>query len=415
MKSFGDASVLSLGAAATAVATAAKAIWDLASGCAATAAEIAKMSQMAGMTTSTYQEWAYVFQQLGIENDKLVDGVNTLAEQMFETSEEGSAALATLGISLEGMNKEEAFAAVITALQGIEDDTLKCQLANALFGESYAELMPLLNSTTEDVNSLIQEANDLGIVMSQDCVEAGTKFTQSQSKLQSQFQAIGNQIGSVFVPILTVLMDVFSKIINVVSTVLKPVLDVLGTAFTFLGGVIEGVIDGAFTHFGNIIENIKTSLGGVIDFITGVFTGNWSKAWEGVKSIFSGIVGGIANIFKAPINAIITGINSFLRGLNKIKIPDWVPGVGGKGFNIATIPMLASGGNIVKSGAAIVGEAGAELIELPKGARVSPLSKNDKPIGGNITQNNYFTQRELTPYETQLQVKRLSRNLAGAF
>lgn len=415
MKSFGDASVLSLGTAATAVAAAAKAIWDLASGCAATAAEIAKMSQMAGMTTSTYQEWAYVFQQLGIENDKLVDGVNTLAEQMFETSEEGAAALSTLGISLEGLNKEEAFAAVITALQGIEDDTLKCQLANALFGESYAELMPLLNATTEDVNGLIKEANDLGIVMSQDCVEAGTEFTQSQSKLQSQFQAIGNQIGAVFVPILTVLMDVFSKIINVVSTVLKPVLDLLGTAFTFLGGIIEGVVDGAFTHFGNIIENIKTALGGVIDFITGVFSGNWSKAWEGVKSIFSGIIGGIANIFKTPINAIINGINGFLRGLNKIKIPDWVPGVGGKGFNIPTIPMLASGGNIVKSGAAIVGEAGAELIELPKGARVSPLAKDDKPLGGNITQNNYFTQRELTPYETQLQVKRLSRNLAGAF
>jgi len=187
MKSFGDMSVLSLGAAATAVAAAAKAIWDLASGCASTAAEISKMSQMASMTTSTYQEWSYVFQQLGIDNDKLVDGVNTLAEQMFETSEEGSAALATLVISLEGMNKEEAFAAVIAALQGIEDDTLKCQLANAIFGESYTELMPLLNSTTEDVNGLIKEANDLGLVMSDDCVKAGTEFTQSQNKLQSQF------------------------------------------------------------------------------------------------------------------------------------------------------------------------------------------------------------------------------------
>ena len=415
MKSFGDMSVLSLGAAATAVAAAAKAIWELASGCAATAAEISKMSQMAGMTTSTYQEWSYVFQQLGIENDKLVDGVNTLAEQMFETSEEGSAALATLGISLEGMNKEEAFAAVITALQGIEDDTLKCQLANALFGESYTELMPLLNSTTEDVNGLIKEANDLGLVMSDDCVKAGTEFTQSQNKLQSQFQAIGNQVGAVFVPILTVLMDVISKVVNLVSTVLKPVLDVLGTVFTFLGGIIEGLVDGAFTHFGNIINDIQTILGGLIDFITGVFSGDWSKAWEGVKSIFSGIVSGIANIFKTPINFIISGINSFINGLNKIKIPDWVPAIGGMGFNIKTIPLLATGGNIISSGAAIVGEAGAELVELPAGARVTPLTGRDKPIGGNITQNNYFTQKELSPYQTQLQVKRLSRSLAGAF
>lgn len=415
MKNFGDMSVASLGGIVGIAAAAASAIWNLAANCASLGAEITKMSQMVGMSTSTYQEWNYVFQQLGIESDKLIDGVNTLAEQMFETSEEGAAALATLGVSFEGLNKEEAFAAVIAALQGIEDDTLKCQLANTLFGESYSELMPLLNSTTEDVSALIQEANELGIVMGEDAVAAGAEFAQSQQKLQSQFQAIGNQIGSIFVPILTVLMEVISKVVNVVSTVLKPVLDILGTTFTFLGGIIEGVIDGAFTHFGNIINDVKTTLGGLIDFISGVFTGNWSRAWEGVKSIFSGIVSGIGNIFKTPINAIINGINSFLSGLNKIKIPDWVPGVGGKGFNIAKIPLLAQGGNIVSSGAAIVGEAGAELIELPKGARVSPLSKNDKPLNSNITQNNYFTARELTPYETQLQVKRLSRNLAGAF
>jgi len=210
-------------------------------------------------------------------------------------------------------------------------------------------------------------------------------------------------------------MDVISKVVSLVSTVLKPVLDVLGTVFTFLGGIIEGLVDGAFTHFGNIIENIKTILGGLIDFITGVFSGNWSKAWDGIKSIFTGIISGIANIFKTPINAIITGINSFINGINKIKVPDWVPGVGGMGFHINTIPLLASGGNIISSGAAIVGEAGAELIELPAGARVTPLTGRDKPIGGNITQNNYFTQKELSPYQTQLQVKRLSRSLAGAF
>ena len=34
------------------------------------------------------------------------------------------------------------------------------------------------------------------------------------------------------------------------------------------------------------------------------------------------IVKGIAGIFKFPINLIIDGINSFISGLNKIKIPD---------------------------------------------------------------------------------------------
>lgn len=43
------------------------------------------------------------------------------------------------------------------------------------------------------------------------------------------------------------------------------------------------------------------------------------------------------------INGIISAVNTVIRGLNKVKVPDWVPGVGGKGINISEIPMLAKG------------------------------------------------------------------------
>lgn len=96
----------------------------------------------------------------------------------------------------------------------------------------------------------------------------------------------------------------------------------------------------------SIWNMIKGVFNGIITFVSGVFTGNWKKAWQGVKDIFSNIVKGFANIFKSPINAIIDGINTFIGGLNKIKIPDWVPLVGGKGFNVGKIPKLAQGGYV---------------------------------------------------------------------
>ena len=113
-------------------------------------------------------------------------------------------------------------------------------------------------------------------------------------------------------------------------------------------------------------------LSGIIDFVGGVFTGNWARAWNGVKNIFSNIVSGFAGIFKAPINAIISGINSFIGGLNKIKIPNWVPGVGGRGFNISKIPKLAEGAVVSKATPAIFGEAGTEA--------VIPLQRNTKGL-----------------------------------
>jgi hypothetical protein len=36
-------------------------------------------------------------------------------------------------------------------------------------------------------------------------------------------------------------------------------------------------------------------------------------------------------------------MNVFIRGLNNIKIPDWVPGVGGKGLNIKELTRLRIG------------------------------------------------------------------------
>lgn len=218
-------------------------------------------------------------------------------------------------------------------------------------------------------------------------------------------------------PLMKLISSILPPITSLITTLINSALTPLSAAFTTVGNVLTTVFQAAFEALSPILEDFKTILGGIIDFITGAFTGNWSKAWGGVKDVFSGIVSGLGNIFKAPINFIIGGINTFLRGLNKIKIPDWVPVVGGKGFHISEIPMLAKGGNIEKSGAAIVGEAGAELVELPAGARVTPLTGNQKENAGskNVTQNNYFTQKELSPYQAQLEVKRLSRNLAGAF
>lgn len=135
-------------------------------------------------------------------------------------------------------------------------------------------------------------------------------------------------------------------------------------------------------------ESFKSILEGIIDFVQGVFSGDWEQAWQGVVEIFSGIVSGIVTIFKAPLNAVIAllnsaigGINMLIDGLNQLSfdVPDWVPGLGGKSFGINIpkidkIPYLAKGG-ILRSGSAIVGEAGPELLTVTNSRTiVQPLT-----------------------------------------
>lgn len=157
--------------------------------------------------------------------------------------------------------------------------------------------------------------------------------------------------------------------------VLKPV---FVTVFTFIGNLINTI----FSTIGQQLSAFIDFCNGIINFLKNVFKGDWQSAWQSIKDVFSSIVSGLASIFKAPINAIIDGINAFLSGLNTIKIPDWVPGVGGRGFYFAQIPKLAKGGIVDGATTAIIGESGREAV-LPLENNTGWIDELASKISGN--------------------------------
>ena len=173
---------------------------------------------------------------------------------------------------------------------------------------------------------------------------------------------------------------------NGVNAFFQGVSDIAVEVFNFMGGYISNIFGGIIQNFQNFFDAGKRIFTGFIDFITGIFTGDWERAWNGVVNIFGGIFDGIAAMAKAPFNGMIGLINAFLGGLSNIKIPKWVPGVGGKSFSISTLPYLADGGHVL-NGQAIVGEAGPELLTNKNGkTTVTPLSdvEKRKGIGGKV-------------------------------
>lgn len=80
------------------------------------------------------------------------------------------------------------------------------------------------------------------------------------------------------------------------------------------------------------------------------------------------------NVFKTVFNGIATVWNNTIGKLS-FKVPSWVPGIGGKGFEVPNIPMLAAGGIVTSPQLALIGEKGPEA--------VIPLSKMNQMGGGN--------------------------------
>ena len=124
-------------------------------------------------------------------------------------------------------------------------------------------------------------------------------------------------------------------------------------------GVFGDVVEAFLNSFKGIFNSIKQICSGFVTFLKGVFTGNVNMALKGILNILRGAANLIYSIFKAPVNmvialfnglnqAIINAINGLVDGLNHIKVPDWVPGIGGKGINLShanytRIPYLAQG------------------------------------------------------------------------
>ena len=188
---------------------------------------------------------------------------------------------------------------------------------------------------------------------------------------------------------LTALYKSVSSTVDKMTTVFKTIVEFLKNAFvqgwTAAFKTIGGTAEALFSTLSSVWTNIKAIFTGIIDFIKNVFTGNWRAAWQNVVDVFGNVFSMIGNLVKAPINAVITLLNSAIDGINAIAIemPNWVPGVGGRrlGFNIPNIPMLASGGELI-SGMAIVAEAGPELVAQVGGRTVvTPLSGTSKNSG----------------------------------
>lgn len=149
----------------------------------------------------------------------------------------------------------------------------------------------------------------------------------------------------------------YNKFIQpIIEWLVKKLGPVFKQVFDFIYDKVGKTLGTLFDTVGRVIDKVKGAFSGLITFLEGVFTGNWSKVFEGLGQIIKNVFGGIVEFIKPAINAIIDGINGFISSVNRIKVPSWVPFVGGKTLSIPTIPRLANGGVLKEPTLNIAGE-----------------------------------------------------------
>lgn len=189
-------------------------------------------------------------------------------------------------------------------------------------------------------------------------------------------------------PILQKIGDRFAEFWQTVKPQLEPFVEFVEKIASYLketfGPVVKEIFNfagefivGTFDTIGVAIDALLTMFEGIISFLSGVFKTDWESVWNGCKEFVGTAFSGLADMVKVPINAVISIVNGAISKINSIHftVPEWVPGIGGKGWkglNIPQIPTLAKGTDNWQGGIVQISEKGGEIVDLPSGSRVYP-------------------------------------------
>lgn len=318
--------------------------------------------------------------------DKVGDAVKEMSIRVVDGSDTTREGFELIGLNADEMSAKfaaggetakEAFNETIDALAAMEDPLAQNQAGVDLMGTMWEDLGAEAVTALSDIQDNSYETSDaMEQIKDVKYDDLGSQFEQLKRNVETALIPIGESLMPLLMDlgenILPLVTDVLAPLLDLFSQLLNPIVSLIGTALTplieiftllintaiqpliavvqnFLVPIFTSALGGLADTVSSVIGNITNIFRDIVDFVRNVFTGNWGAAWQNVVDIFENIVSAIGEIFKAPINFLIDGINGFINSVNKIKIPDWVPKIGGKGFNIPNIPRLKIGMDYVPS------------------------------------------------------------------
>jgi len=224
--------------------------------------------------------------------------------------------------------------------------------------------------------------------------------------LQIQFGEAQESIGAAFLPVLTALVEKLIPVATWMQENTRIVLILMGVVGGLAGAILA--INAAMKLYQATLVIVKVAqaalnfvmaanpIGLVIIAIAAlvaafVLAYKHSETFrEGVDKMFQFIktaIEGSVEFIKGYLNTVLNFYKSIFNGIAQMwnstvgrlsfEVPDWVPGIGGRGFSVPNIPMLAEGGIVTGPTLAMIGEKGPEA--------VIPLNRANAM--GNVTIN----------------------------
>lgn len=337
-----------IGAAAVAVAGA---MSEAVNQTAEYADEIDKASKRTGITVESLQRMRYAAEQNGVEFDKVQDSAKELNNRLGELSEgneETALVFEKLGIAVYDSNgamrsTEDIYDEAIKVLADMGDTAERTALGTKLFGEGITDLKPLLAAGSQGIQDLKDNADALGIVMSQDAVTAGVVYGDTIADIKNALGGMVRSLGASVLPMFqkfadkiiewmpqmqrafagfedefnqtaAILLDV---IFQLLESLLPPLLQIISDLMPLVSEIIETVLPllvEALKLVSNVIsEIVLPALDAVVQFLNGDWIGGIETAANAYVGIFESAFSFIDGLFGTNLSKWYQEVTDFYR------------------------------------------------------------------------------------------------------
>lgn len=302
-----------------------------------------------------------------------------------------------VGVSMLVMHWDKVWRAITIAFEAVSDFIV------GIIDSKWAWLLP-------------------GGVIAKALLEIGRHWDEIWGAIQATAETVWEAIKTVFnasfgwimktgafATAITFIGELWDTVWGAVQTTASTIWSGIAGFFDWMGE--DGSIVGAIRFIGTLWDTVwgavKTVASAIWNGIEGAFSwlfedGPLVTAIQFLGSLWDTVWTGMSGAIKAPINAIISGLNVLIDGVNLIKIPSI--GVGkwstpGFDINIPNIPPLAQGGIVTKPTLAMIGEAGPEA--------VIPLSSGMGRGGAPVTVNVHMPPSSVVFLQDEMSLRRL--------
>lgn len=194
------------------------------------------------------------------------------------------------------------------------------------------------------------------------------------------FETMGIDIFAIWESIKEGIVNAFNLIKDHITLKLEELKTAWSTVWGFMStflstiwGIMKALVIKHLTELSDFFKPAVEALSAV-----------WSNFWTGAGAVVTSIWETVKGTVKSGINWVLGQINKAIDAVNSV-MAKGAAALGMTPIKISTIPLLAKGGDVVSAGSAMVGENGPEILSLPRGARVTPLTGNNSVGSGGVT------------------------------